>query len=79
MVGQGGQGCLLLKKNNFKTELEHIYSVLISNSYIHQEYIQQHELINAIFDKSVNTLRIDTYIDKNKQIHILSALMRFGV
>jgi hypothetical protein len=79
MMGQGGQGCLLLKKNNLNTELESIYTTLISNSYMIQAHIQQHESINIIFDKSVNTLRMDTYIDKNNTSHVLSALMRFGI
>lgn len=78
-LGQGGQGCYLLKQETLESQIEKIYSVLISNSYVHQEYIEQHELINTIFSHAVNTIRIDTFIDATGKVHVLSALMRFGM
>ena len=78
-LGQGGQGCFLLKKENLESQIDNIYPDLISNSYVHQDYIKQHESINSIFSNSVNTIRIDTYIDANNEAHVLSALMRFGI
>ncbi|WP_158849947.1 sugar-transfer associated ATP-grasp domain-containing protein [Algibacter sp. L1A34] len=78
-LGEGGQGCFLLKKENLESQIESIYSALISNSYVHQAYVEQHDTINGIFSNSVNTIRIDTYIDINNEAHVLSALMRFGM
>jgi hypothetical protein len=34
--------------------------------------------LNDVFSKSVNTIRIDTYLDKANTAHILSAIVRFG-
>ncbi|MWW23659.1 sugar-transfer associated ATP-grasp domain-containing protein [Algibacter lectus] len=78
-LGQGGQGCFLLKKEKLESQIESIYPILIANSYVHQDYIEQHDSINGIFRNSVNTIRIDTYIDANNEAHVLSALMRFGM
>ncbi|WP_193747196.1 sugar-transfer associated ATP-grasp domain-containing protein [Algibacter lectus] len=78
-LGEGGQGCFLLKKENLESQIESIYPDLISNSYVHQAYVDQHDTINGIFSNSVNTIRIDTYIDTNNEARVLSALMRFGM
>lgn len=77
--GIGGKGCFLLKKHQLKSQLKSIENILLTNNYIHQEYIQQHAVINKIHSKSINSIRIDTYIDQYKKNHVLSALMRFGI
>lgn len=79
ILGQGGTGCFLLEKNNLNNQIEACYSVLTTNSYLHQMYIKQHNALNTIYSKSVNTIRIDTYIDRSNNVHALSAIVRFGV
>ncbi|KZS42083.1 hypothetical protein AWE51_01170 [Aquimarina aggregata] len=74
----GGIGSFLITKQNLKEEIEKYGSYILENDCIHQEVVNQHELINKIYAQSVNTIRFDTYIDKNNKIHILSAFMRFG-
>ena len=75
----GGSGCFTLHKESVKSQLDLYGDALLNNSFIHQEIIQQHEDINKIHKKTINTLRIDTYIDKDKKTHVLSVLMRFGI
>ncbi len=74
----GGKGCYLLTKRNLKTEIDTYGFSILSNNCIHQEVVIQHNEISRIYPHSINTIRFDTYVDKNKQAHILSAFMRFG-
>ncbi|MDO5980474.1 sugar-transfer associated ATP-grasp domain-containing protein [Flavivirga spongiicola] len=76
---EGGEGAILLKKNTFKNQIKNNADFLLANSFVHQEVIKQHLEINKIHSKSVNTLRIETYIDLANNIHILSVVMRFGI
>lgn len=76
--GIGGQGCIILNKERLKEQIYDYGESLLNNNYIHQEIIIQHPSINKIHSSSVNTIRIDTYIDRNNKPHVLSALMRFG-
>jgi len=75
----GGKGILLLKKENLKKIIEVNADILLNNSFMHQEVIKQHQEINKIFSKSINSLRIITYINNKNDINILSVLMRFGI
>lgn len=74
----GGTGCILLKKENLGSLLEIHGETIIKSNNIHQKVMAQHEAISAIYPHSVNTIRFDTYRDKNGEGHILSALFRFG-
>lgn len=75
----GGEGALRLTKNNLQKEIDDYDQALLSHSYIHQEILPQHPAINTIYSGAVNTIRMDTYKDLKGRVHILSALMRFGV
>ncbi|GAA3607009.1 sugar-transfer associated ATP-grasp domain-containing protein [Flavivirga amylovorans] len=75
----GGKGCILLEEVNLKNQIEEFSEALLKNSYVHQEIVIQHPVISKIYSSSVNTLRIDTYIDQQQNIYVLSALMRFGI
>lgn len=77
--GYGGSGCYLLKKNNLPAQIEDFGEVLMGANYIHQEVIVQHPAINKMFSKSINTLRLDVYLDDENNSHLISALMRFGI
>ena len=73
--------------NNYKVDLSNVgelvnklFPLMNNINFIFQEVIQQHDIINNIYDKSVNSLRIHSY--KNPEtglIEIPSALMRFGI
>lgn len=77
--GIGGKGCLLFNKEQFKLQInDDCYNTLVNHNYLHQEKIMQHPIINKIHSKSINTLRINTYLDTDGNSHVISALMRFG-
>ncbi|MFK5878894.1 MAG: sugar-transfer associated ATP-grasp domain-containing protein [Flavobacteriaceae bacterium] len=75
----GGAGCFKINKNNLKEDIEHCSEYIIGTGYIHEELIQQHEDINKIHRNCINSIRLLTYIDKNKIVNIIIAYMRFGV
>lgn len=77
--GIGGKGCFLLHKENLKNQLLDSEQRLLNNSFLHEEYVLQHPDVNTIHDKSINTLRIVTSIDKKHVSQVVSVLMRFGV
>ncbi|MBQ4819556.1 sugar-transfer associated ATP-grasp domain-containing protein [Aquimarina sp. MMG016] len=74
----GGTGCYLITHQTLKSDIDSYGDSILTGDYIFQEVVKQHDLINTIYADSINTIRFDTYIDKNKNIHILSAFMRFG-
>ncbi|KKK41065.1 hypothetical protein LCGC14_2862780, partial [marine sediment metagenome] len=76
--GYGGKDVHLLSKSNLKKQLEPIAKRLLSHYFIHQTAIDQHPAINEIYPNSVNTLRLETYIANDGEIHILGTFMRFG-
>ena len=78
LIGYGGRGVHLLKLKNLKEQVEEKGDLLLSGSFIHQEFIIQHPEVNEIYPSSVNTLRIETYIDNVGDTHILGTFMRFG-
>ncbi|MBN4085100.1 hypothetical protein JYT89_02025 [Flavobacteriaceae bacterium AH-315-B10] len=77
---QGGKGfgIILLNKATIQEQSSQVLEALINNSYIHQEVVIQHSEVNMIHNKTINTIRIETFIDKKGEIHILGAFMRFG-
>lgn len=72
-----GQGCFMLNRGKFSQQLQSQYDNLMSGDYIHTKVIAQHRQINTIYAKSINTLRILTYIEDRK-VHIVSSYMRMG-
>lgn len=74
----GGKNCHKLILDNTEKVVDALYPQIINAAFIHQELIKQHSAISAIYPHSINTLRLDSYIDNSGKIHILSALMRFG-
>lgn len=59
---------------------EEIIIRLQDNHYIIQDLVEQHEVINAIYDKSINTLRLITiYNQRNDSVIPLSGILRIGV
>ncbi|MFP2996753.1 sugar-transfer associated ATP-grasp domain-containing protein [Spongiivirga sp. MCCC 1A20706] len=74
----GGAGCYKVENNDRSLRQEGLNQMLNGNFFI-QECIQQHDDINTISPRCVNSIRFDTYVDQQQQGHILTALMRFGV
>ena len=75
----GGAGCFKLSKGHLKTDISNCYDTIIGKGYIHEKVIEQHPDIEKIHSKSVNSIRLFTYIDNSKKTNILVAYMRFGI
>lgn len=75
----GGKGCFKISKDCLDDDIKKSGEYILNNSCIHEEVVIQHQEINKIHPNCINTIRIETYIDKKGVIHLLSALMRFGV
>lgn len=73
----GGRGCFRLDREKFPQQLEAEYENLMEGDYTHTEAIAQHPDISAIYEKSINTLRILTHID-NEKVQIVSSFIRIG-
>jgi hypothetical protein len=76
--GSGGDGAFILTKIKLNRNLSEIFRILTQESFIHQEVVSQHDLISAIYDKSINTMRLETFLDRSKTVHLLGSFMRFG-
>ena len=74
----GGAGCYRIMSHSLDEHVESLYPKILKSAFIHQKLVKQHPHIDAIYAGSVNTLRLDSYIDNTGKTHILSALMRFG-
>lgn len=71
--GSCGIGCFVLNRNNKDEYID----ILLNNDYIYQEIVFQNKVLSDIYKYSLNTLRIDTYVE-NGEVNILSAYIRFG-
>lgn len=76
--GDGGKGvdCITLDAD---TDYKVLYESLRANGQnLCEEYLVQHPVLANIYPGSVNTLRIVTVLDENKQVNITRCLIRFG-
>lgn len=76
--GYGGKQVMVLERNKIEEQLVEIRKSIFNDSYIFQEGIEQHGDLNQIYSKSINTMRVETYIDNEFQTHILGTTVRFG-
>ena len=81
LAGIQGRGCFKLQAEDLedKQVLENVLKTMLTSEYIIQGTIKQHRQLNKIHANSVNTIRLDTYIDDTGEAKVLSGLMRFGV
>ncbi|MRI00782.1 hypothetical protein GH721_09615 [Kriegella sp. EG-1] len=73
----GGKGCFKLDKKNYSEKLKAEFKNLLQGDYTHTEVIAQHPDINRIYAKSINTLRILTYLNKDG-VEVVTSFIRFG-
>lgn len=84
----GGIFCLYMKEGKMLMEGKEIVPLqlktliqqqMTKSPYIVQEIVQQHEVLNALYDKSVNTLRLVTIIPSDSSTAVpFSAVLRVG-
>ena len=75
---KGGTGIFLLQEKYLEEQIKNIGTIILNGSYIYQECLTQHSKINKIYDKSINTLRIDVCTNNNDIPYLLGSVMRFG-
>ncbi len=75
----GGKGCYRINRKNIVKDVSACSQFILKNSCVHEEVVLQHDKINQIHPRCLNTLRLETFVDKKGEIHILSAFMRFGI
>ena len=74
--GEGGFGIEIIDTNS--TNIKELYNNLLQNNkIIVEEVIKQHDILNKLYDKSVNTLRIFTFFDGN-EVNFLQAILKIG-
>jgi len=59
--------------------LTEVYSEVITSGFLFQETVAQHEELNKLNPFCLNTLRIDTFIDKEGKIDIISGYIRMSL
>lgn len=74
----GGQDTFRISENEIDNDekIKNIFSAVIKSSYIFQETVEQHPHLNRINSACINTIRIDTFIDKEDNIETISAYLR---
>ena len=76
--GSMGKNIFILEKNKYKNLNENVINTIISESFIFQEVVLQHEILKKINDSSLNTLRVVTYKNKENIVEVLSGFIRLG-
>lgn len=62
------------------TDFDALYKQLIENKqFLIEEYFRQHPKMSELSSSSVNTIRMVTFIDDNKQSHLITAALKVGV
>ena len=74
---EGGQGIEKFEFINDKQSKDLYKALIEKNQILIEEVIEQHEEMNKLYDKSVNTLRMFTFY-KNGRAYFLQAVLKIG-
>jgi len=58
--------------------IKELYSEVIKSGFLFQETVKQHPDLNELTTSSLNTIRFDTFIDRDRKIEIISALLKMS-
>ncbi len=76
IYGEGGRGIKIVELKN--QNLEQLFNYLLTqNDFFIEEVISQHQELNNLYSKSVNSLRIFTFC-KDNQAFFLTAILKIG-
>jgi len=78
----GGKNIVRISEEDFPLPAEkqrELYSNITSTGFLFQEPIIQHAELNRINATSVNSIRMDTFIDKDKNIELISGYLRMSI
>jgi hypothetical protein len=56
-----------------------IYAQVIKSEFIFQETVRQHPELNKLNSSCLNTIRMDTFTDRNGNIEIISSFIRMSI
>ena len=59
--------------------LTDLYSEVIKSGYMFQETVVQHDALNKLNPFSLNTIRFDTFIDKDGNVDLISGYIRMSI
>ena len=81
--GGGGSGIIRLTREIFepisKTDCNRVFQLITGGCFIFQKQVIQHPELSRLYDLSLNTIRIDTFLDDNNNPEIISAYLRMGI
>jgi len=78
----GGRDIFKVSYSSLKKDtsaLKNVYDALIRSDYIFQEQLVQHEIMNRLNPYCINTLRIETFTNKQKVSRIITGMLRIGL
>lgn len=75
-LGSFGMGIKKIQSGNFN--VDKLFEEFKLKKYILEEIIEQHKSLSELNRTSLNTIRVVTLIDKNKNVNIMSAVLRVG-
>lgn len=78
----GGDYVFRITREQLNSEsdfIDHLYSDVIKAGFLFQETVSQHPGLNKLNASSLNTIRIDTFIDKEGNIDVISAYLRMSI
>lgn len=56
-----------------------LYSEVIKSGFLFQETVAQHDALNKLNPYSLNTIRFDTFIDKDGKVELISGYIRMSI
>lgn len=71
--GSGGHEVSILRSNEFNPK-----KLKRGRNYVIQPFVEQYELLNRLNPNSVNTFRVNTFLEENGSISVRYAFLRFG-
>lgn len=81
-ASSGGANILKLSKRQLYEDpqtVNEIYASVIKSEFIFQEVVRQHPELNKLNSSCLNTLRMDTFTDRNGNIEIISSFIRMSI
>ncbi|WP_420322300.1 sugar-transfer associated ATP-grasp domain-containing protein [Flagellimonas sp.] len=78
LAGCMGKQIFMITPENLADKIKKYGDIILQGATIHQIAVVQHPKIQEIYPNSVNTIRINTYIDNDHKPHVLVNFMRFG-
>lgn len=81
--GGGGSGIVRITKDILApvatADFNRLFQLIKEGCFIFQKHIIQHTGLSRVCNSSLNTIRIDTFLDENNKPEVISAYLRMGI